>query len=211
MTKVKICGITNVDDARAAIAAGADMLGVNFYRPSPRYITPDAARSLVNDLKSLGSAVEVVGVFVNETIDFVIDITMTTGIDAVQLHGDESPSFCEELNTRDGFRVIKALRVSEDFKPHDAEGYPVHAIMVDAFHRTLRGGTGEQVDFKVARETRQLVPRLFLSGGLSPENVALAIGEVKPYAVDACSLLESSPGKKDAARLKAFVAAVRNS
>jgi phosphoribosylanthranilate isomerase len=210
MTKVKICGITSVNDAHAAIAAGADMIGVNFYRPSPRYITPDTARELVNDLKSLGSPVEIVGVFVNETIDSVTDIVMVTGIDAVQLHGDESPSFCEELNSRDGFRVIKALRPREGFKPDEAKDYPVHAVMLDAFHRTLRGGTGERVDFNLARETRKIVPRLFLSGGLSPENVRDAIDKVEPYAVDACSLLESSPGKKDAARMKAFVAAVRN-
>ena len=211
MTKIKICGITNLDDARAAIDAGADMLGVNFYRPSPRYITPDAARELVNGLKDQNSGVEIIGVFVNETIESVIDIAMSTGIDAVQLHGDESPSFCEEINTRDGFRVIKALRVSEEFVPNDAQQYPAHAIMIDAFHRTLRGGTGQTVDFEVARETRRLVPRLILSGGLSAENVADAIREVAPYAVDACSLLESAPGKKDTARMTAFVAAVRNS
>ena len=210
MTKIKICGITNVEDARAAVAAGADMLGVNFYQPSPRYITPDAARDLINDLKSVDSAVEIVGVFVNETIDFVIDVAMVTGIDTLQLHGDESASFCEELNTRDGFRVIKALRAREGFAPNEAEAYPVHAVMLDAFHRTLRGGTGERVDFNLARATRRLVPRLFLSGGLSPENVREAIATVEPYAVDACSLLESSPGKKDAARMSAFVAAVRN-
>jgi phosphoribosylanthranilate isomerase len=187
------------------------MLGVNFYRPSPRYIMPDAARELVNDLRSRNILIEIVGVFVNETVDTVIDIAMMTGIDAVQLHGDESPSFCEELNTRDGLKVIKAIRVSEEFKSHDAQQYPVPAILLDAFHRTLRGGTGEKVDFNVARETRRLVPRLFLSGGLSPANVADAINQVEPYAVDACSLLESSPGKKDAARMRAFVAAVRNS
>ena len=135
---------------------------------------------------------------------------MVTGIDAVQLHGDESAAFCEELNTRDGFRVIKALRAREGFAPDEAQDYPVHAVMLDAFHRTLRGGTGERVDFNLARETRRLVPRLFLSGGLSPENVREAIATVEPYAVDACSLLESSPGKKDAARMSAFVAAVRN-
>jgi len=211
MTKVKICGVTSVDDAHAAIDAGADMLGVNFYRPSPRYLTPDTVRELVNDLKSHSIPVEVVGVFVNETIDFVIDMAILTGIDAVQLHGDESPSFCEELNTREGLKVIKALRVSEEFKPRDAQQYPVPAIMLDAFHRTLRGGTGERIDLDVARATRKLVPRLFLSGGLSPENVADAIHKVGPYGVDACSLLESSPGKKDAARMRAFVAAVRNS
>jgi phosphoribosylanthranilate isomerase len=211
MTKVKICGITNIEDAQAAIDAGADMLGVNFYRPSPRYITTDTARELVNHLKSQGSPVQVVGVFVDELIDSVVDIAMLTGIDAVQLHGDESPEFCEDLNTRDGLRVVKALRVSEEFEPHHAQQYPVDAIMLDAFHKTLRGGTGERVDFNLARQTCKLVPRLFLSGGLSPENVAAAIHEVGPYAVDACSLLESSPGKKDAARMRAFVAAVRNS
>ena len=210
MTKVKICGITNVDDARVATDAGADMLGLNFYRPSPRYITLDAARELVNFLKARNSPVEIVGVFVNETIESVIDTAVVTGLDAVQLHGDEPPSFCEEINTRDGLRVIKALRATEQFVPHDAQQYLTYAIMLDAFHRTLRGGTGQTVDFEVARETRRLVPRLFLSGGLSAENVAEAIHQVEPYAVDACSLLESSPGKKDAARVRAFVAAVRN-
>jgi phosphoribosylanthranilate isomerase len=186
------------------------MLGVNFYRPSPRYITPDAARELVNDLKSNDRTVEIVGVFVNETIESVLDIASVTGIDAVQLHGDESPAFCEEVNTRDGLRVIKALRVSGEFMPDQGQQYPVHGILLDAFHASLRGGTGQTIDFEVARETRRLVPRLFLSGGLSPENVADAIHEVAPYAVDACSLLESAPGKKYAARMRAFVAAVRN-
>jgi phosphoribosylanthranilate isomerase len=210
MTKVKICGITNIDDARAAIDAGADMVGVNFYRPSPRYITPEMARELVNDLKQDGRSIEVIGVFVNETIESVIDTAMLTGIDAVQIHGDESPSYCEELNTRDGLRVIKALQVSQEFSPNDVQQYPVEAILLDAFHRRLRGGTGQTVDFELAQKTRRLVARLFLSGGLSPENVAGAIQEVEPYAVDACSLLESAPGKKDAARVRAFVAAVRN-
>ena len=211
MTKVKICGITNLNDARAAVDAGADLLGVNFYRPSPRYIMPDAAREVVNQLRSDGSPVEIVGVFVNESIESVIDTAIVTGIDVVQLHGDESPSFCEELNTGEGLRVIKALRVGEEFNPKDSQKYPVDAIMLDAFHRTLRGGTGQTIDFEVARLTRGLVSRLYLSGGLSPENVAAAISEVQPYAVDACSLLETIPGQKDAARMRAFVAAVRNS
>ncbi|HYX29222.1 MAG TPA: phosphoribosylanthranilate isomerase [Pyrinomonadaceae bacterium] len=208
--KIKICGITNLEDARAAIAAGADMLGVNFYRPSPRCITPDAARELVNDLNSYDRPVEVVGVFVNETVDAIIDIAVLTGIDLVQLHGDESPSICEEINTRNGFSVIKALRVGERFSPQDATQYPVDAIMLDAFHQTLRGGTGQTIDLDVARATHELVPRLFLSGGLSPENVAAAIAAVNPYGIDACSSLESSPGKKDAERMRAFVQAARN-
>jgi phosphoribosylanthranilate isomerase len=211
MTKVKICGITNLEDARAAADAGAHMLGLNFYRPSARYIAPEVARALVNDLKASGRSIEVVGVFVDEPIDSVIDIANTTGIDSVQLHGDESPAFCEELNTRDGLTVIKALRVGDDFKINSAQQYPAHAIMLDAFHQTLRGGTGMTLDWEVARETRKIVPRLFLSGGLSPENVTDAVRAVKPYAVDACSLLESAPGKKDSARMSAFVAAVRNS
>lgn len=211
MVRVKICGITNLEDARAAIDAGADMLGLNFYRSSPRYIAPDAARELTNSLRMYDRQIESVGVFVDEPIDNVSDIAVMTGIDMVQLHGDESPAFCEELNTRDGLRVIKALRAAAEFRPVNAQEYRVHAIMIDAFHRGLRGGTGKTVDVNLARETRELVPRLFLSGGLSPENVAAAINEVRPYAVDACSLLESAPGKKDAARMRAFVAAVHSS
>jgi phosphoribosylanthranilate isomerase len=152
-----------------------------------------------------------VGVFVNESTESLLRVTNEAGIDAVQLHGDESPEFCASVKALlNGRTVIKAVRVGAAFDPSDTTSYKVDAIMLDAFHDELRGGTGRVVDWDAAQITRDLVSRLFLSGGLSPENVAAAIAHVRPYAVDACSSLESSPGRKDASRMKAFVRAVRN-
>jgi len=146
-----------------------------------------------------------VGVFVNEeTPELVEQIAAEAGVGALQLHGDESPEYCRALNHR---RVIKVLRVSRDFVPERALDYEVEAIMLDAFDKDLRGGTGQTIDWRIARRTRELVSRLFLAGGLSPENVASAIAAVGPYAVDACSALETSSGKKDPQRLRAFVQA----
>lgn len=203
MTHVKICGITNLEDALAAVAAGAEMLGFNFYRPSSRYIEPRAARAIIDEFAS--TDLLTVGVFVNEaTPELVEQIADEAGVGALQLHGDESPAYCRALKHR---RVIKVLRVNHDFVPERALDYEVEGIMLDAFHKDLRGGTGQTIDWSVAGRTRELVPRLFLAGGLSPENVAAAIAAVGPYAVDACSALENSPGKKDPQRLRAFVAA----
>jgi phosphoribosylanthranilate isomerase len=214
MVKVKICGIANLEDARSAIAAGADMLGFNFYRPSPRFIEPAQVRKI---LESLHSEIEehgitMVGVFVNEASPAVVaDIVDQADLNAVQLHGDESIEFCAALKQLlNGKLLIKVLRVTETFDPAETERYDVDAIMLDAFHREMTGGTGQVVDWIVARTTRELVPRLFLAGGLSPENVAEAIAEVGPFAVDACSSLESTPGRKSAERMKAFVRAARN-
>jgi phosphoribosylanthranilate isomerase len=214
MVKVKICGITNFEDAVAATEAGADMLGFNFYRPSSRYIEPARAREIIDQLRETetSSSVQIVGVFVDESIDSVVRIVNETRLDAVQLHGDESPEFCAQLKSLlAGKTIIKALRVNGSFDPRTASSYSVQAIMLDAFHEQLRGGTGRVVDWDIARAVRDLVPQLFLSGGLSPENVAQAISRVEPFAVDACSLLESSPGRKDAPRMQEFVGAVRNS
>ena len=214
MVRVKICGITNLEDARAAIEAGADMLGLNFYRPSPRFIEPQEARKIIGTVREeIGNrALTLVGVFVNETSpDSVTRIVAAAGVDGVQLHGDESIEFCAGLKQllKDTF-LIKVLRVTDAFDPAETERYDADAIMLDAFHRELRGGTGQVVDWTVARSVRELVPRLFLAGGLSPENVGQAIAAVRPYAVDACSSLESTPGRKNAERMKAFVQAVRN-
>ena len=214
MVRVKVCGITNIEDARAAIDAGADMLGFNFYRPSPRFIEPREAKKIIGAIRDeIGSReLALVGVFVNETSpDAVAHIVAAAGVDAVQLHGDESLEFCAGLKLllRDTF-LIKVLRVTDTFDPAETERYNADAIMLDAFHRELRGGTGQVVDWTVARSARELVPRLFLAGGLSPENVGQAIAAVRPYAVDACSSLESTPGRKNAERVKAFVQAVRN-
>ena len=207
MVQVKICGITNLEDALAAVAAGAHALGFNFYRKSPRFIEPDAACEIVRELPP---DLLTVGVFVNEAgPDTVARIADQAGVHAVQLHGDESPDYCEALAGR---LVIKALRVGAAFEPEQALRFPVHAILLDAFDASdsaMRGGTGQTCDWTVARHTRELVPRLFLAGGLAPENVAGAIAAVGPYGVDAASGLEISPRRKDAARMRAFVAATR--
>jgi phosphoribosylanthranilate isomerase len=202
---VKICGITNLEDALLAVDAGADALGFNFYRPSPRYIAPIAARAIINELPE---TILTVGVFVNEdSPDTVEHIATEAGVTAIQLHGDESPQFCAALRDR---YVIKVLAMAEDFDPLQALAYNVHAFMVDAFDRKARGGTGRTVDWSAAQRLSAVVPKLFLAGGLSPENVLFAISAVAPYAVDACSALESSPGKKDPKRVHAFVQAIRS-
>jgi len=211
---VKICGITNLEDALAAVDAGAAALGFNFYPPSPRYIEPRLARDIIEQLQAViplpvggvrgGTKLLTVGVFVNESPRAIEELALEAGVAALQLHGDESPENCRALKDR---FVIKALAVKDDFDPLSAREYPVEAIMLDAFSRKLRGGTGQTIDWSIARRTRELVPKLFLAGGLSPENVAEAIRAVEPFAVDACSALEVQPGKKDHDRVRAFVKA----
>ncbi len=204
MTLIKICGITNLEDAVAAVAAGADALGFNFYKPSPRYITPQNAREIIEQLS--GSLLKV-GVFVNEELESVRNITAEADLTALQLHGDESPAYCSELAHQ---YIIKVLAVSHDFDPTMTQRYQVDAIMLDTKHNTLRGGTGRAFDWSIAQQVSQRVPKLYLAGGLSPENVADAIETVRPYAVDACSSLEDQPGTKNHERMRAFVAAVRS-
>ena len=204
MTLVKICGITNLEDAMAAIDAGADALGFNFYKPSPRYISPEAAGSIVNQLPP---RVLSVAVFVNETHSNIRDITTTSRIETLQLHGDESPEFCNELNEYD---IIKAFRVGNEFRPEQTLEFDVKSVMLDTSHPRLRGGTGDVFDWAIAAPVSGMVRELFLAGGLSPENVANAIDQVRPFAVDACSSLERVPGRKDQLRVAEFVAAVRN-
>jgi phosphoribosylanthranilate isomerase len=200
MPLVKICGITSLRDALGCVEAGADALGFNFYPSSPRYIDPVAVRRIVADLPA---SVLTVGVFVNErTPEAVEEIASAAGVEAVQLHGEETPEYCDALAHR---FVIKVLRVGESFQEASALDYAVPAIMLDAFDRKARGGTGRVIDWKLARETRQLVGKLFLAGGLSPENAAAAISAVDPYAVDACSALEVKPGEKDLDRVREFV------
>ncbi|HEV2882346.1 MAG TPA: phosphoribosylanthranilate isomerase [Pyrinomonadaceae bacterium] len=204
MVKVKVCGITNRADALAAVEAGADALGFNFYARSPRYIAPEDARRII---AALPPGVMCVGVFVNEeSAATVARMAKESGVSAVQLHGDESPEYCAAMG---GHEVIKALRVGKDFAPEAATAYPAQSILLDAYDPRARGGTGETFDWTLARQTREVVAQLYLAGGLTPENVAGAIAAVAPYAVDVCSGVELAPGQKDAARVRAFVAAVR--
>ena len=205
MTFIKICGITNLEDARAAVAAGADALGFNFYNPSPRYITPQRAREIIEELPA---SVLAVGVFVNEPMKSVNAIASEAGIAALQLHGDESPDYCREF-ARDRY-VIKTLAVSDDVDLELINSYDVHAIMLDTRDSRLRGGTGKSFDWSVSRRVNQSVEKLFLAGGLSPENIENAIETVRPYAVDACSALEDAPGRKNHERMRAFVNIARS-
>jgi len=202
MVRVKICGITNLEDARASIDAGAHALGFNFYPPSPRYIEPTTARRIIEQLPA---SILCVGVFVNlPDAEQVKRLASEAGVQAVQLHGDESPEYCQKL--KDLF-VIKALRVNSEFEPERAARYETEAVLLDGFSSVAYGGVGQRFDWSVAMRTRELVGKLFLAGGLNAYNVAAAIKLVQPYAVDACSGLESVPGRKDMAKVRAFIEA----
>ena len=205
--QVKVCGITNLEDALAALDAGADVLGFNFYAKSRRFVEARVVREIVDQLPS---GCLTIGVFVNvPEPDIVARIADEAGVAGVQLHGEESPDYCRALAGR---FVIKALRVGPEYKPEQALVYPVDAVLLDAFDTTdpsVRGGTGHTCDWKLARLTRALVPKLFIAGGLTPDNVADAIAAVDPYGVDAASGLEVNPRRKDTARMRAFVAATR--
>ena len=206
MTLIKICGITNLNDAQAAVAAGADALGFNFYKPSPRYITPESAREIIN---TMPDSILTVGVFVNEeSPEAVRAIANHVGLKALQLHGQESPAYCRALNS-DAW-VIKTFSVSSDFDLKQIEAYEVDAVMLDTKDNRLHGGTGRVFDWSIAQHVSQLVPKLYLAGGLSPENVSEAIEMVHPYAVDACSALEDKPGIKNHERMRVFVNKVRS-
>ncbi|HEY6465976.1 MAG TPA: phosphoribosylanthranilate isomerase [Candidatus Acidoferrales bacterium] len=204
-TRVKICGITNWTDARRAFEAGADFLGFNFYSGSPRYISPAQAGKIV---KRLPEGVAAVGVFVNETEDAVIEVARRLKLDFVQLHGEETPATVAKIAMY--VPVIKALRVRKPFRVAQLQRFKcASAFLLDGFDRRARGGTGKTFDWTVARRVKR-GRNIFLAGGLSPENVAEAQKSVTPYALDVCSGVEARPGKKDAARIKAFMRAVRN-
>jgi phosphoribosylanthranilate isomerase len=205
MPLIKICGITNLEDALVSIEAGADALGFNFYKKSPRYIEPVKAREII---ERLPVSVLNVGVFVNENSpEDVAGIAQEVKLNAVQLHGEESPEYCAGLKS---YHVIKAFRVSPRFKSEDVLKFKVDSILLDTYSREAQGGTGEIFDWSIAAETQNLFPKVFLAGGLAPENIARAIRQVNPYAVDVCSGLEVINGKKDARKVQAFIQAVRN-
>lgn len=194
--RLKVCGITSIENARASIECGAEFLGFNFYRKSPRYISPDAARTIIEQLPS---NITTVGIFVNEAQpQDVVEILNVSGAQLAQLHGDEDAAYCEAVGAK---RVIKALRVGEGFDVQQVLNYPAWAILLDAFDKNLYGGTGKTANWEVAREAAKLT-RLFLAGGLSPENIAEAIQAVQPFAVDVNSGVESAPGVKAADKLK---------
>lgn len=197
MTTVKVCGITNPEDARVAAEAGADMVGFIFYPPSPRYVTPEQVRRMV---EMLPPDLVTVGVFVNETVETVTRVVATSGIQMVQLHGEEGPELCQALPCR----VIKAFRFTPQVRPEMMRDYAVEAFLIEGFHADFYGGVGAQADW---HQVAALQPygRMILAGGLTPENVQAAIRIARPYGVDVGSGVETAPGKKDWHKVRTFV------
>jgi phosphoribosylanthranilate isomerase len=207
-TKVKICGITRLDDAELAVELGAWAIGMVFYERSPRRCSLDAAEDIVAALRR---RVELCGVFVNPTMEEIVAVGERLHPTLLQLHGDEGPSFCSEAARRTGARVIKALQISDAGDVRDAERFHTDFHLLDTRSATagktgLRGGTGETFDWDLLAARRSKTP-LILSGGLDAGNVAEAIERFHPFAVDTASGTESSPGHKDPAKLRDFFAA----
>jgi phosphoribosylanthranilate isomerase len=197
MVKVKICGITNLDDALMAVEAGADALGFVFFGASPRHIFCEQAASIIRHLPPF---VQTVGLFVNESLTKVNETTDRCGLDIVQLHGEEPPGFCAAVRRR----VIKVLRIKDASSLEPIDDYPVSAFLLDAWSPTAPGGTGKTFNWDIAKSAAQK-GRIILAGGLTPENVSEAIRQVRPYAVDVSSGVESAPGKKDHAKVREFI------
>jgi phosphoribosylanthranilate isomerase len=205
MVRVKICGMTNLEDALLAAELGADALGFIFYAKSPRYVAPETARAIIAQLPPFVAAV---GVFVDEAAALVQELAARTGLDWVQLHGQESPDYCRSL----GRKVIKAFRIQDEGSLSRLADYrgAAQALLLDTYKKGQVGGTGETFDWHLARQAKQYGP-IILAGGLTPENVAMAIATAQPAAVDAASSTEAVPGKKDPAKLRAFFEAAVSS
>jgi len=202
--QIKICGITNARDAKACIDLGAQMIGINFYPQSPRYIQPEAARQIVEMLPTKTRAV---GVFVHGDADAIRKTAYSAGLRCVQLHGNFSPDITRQLAGE--FHVIRAFATHMDFRPEDVSLFPNCDALIDAHHPDLRGGTGQTCNWEDARAALAFARFLILSGGLNPRNVGRAIRTVTPHAVDVCSGVESAPGVKDHRAIENFIRAVR--
>jgi phosphoribosylanthranilate isomerase len=203
MTAIKICGITNKEDACCAAASGADALGFIFHPPSPRYVTPEIVKGIIEELPY---AVITVGVFVNLDVLEVKKIVALCGLDMVQLHGAESPAFCSQFPSA---QVIKALALRSEDDLAQLRHYAVKAVLVDAFDPQRHGGTGAKADWTLAARVKKELP-LILAGGLSLANIQEAIKAVSPDAVDINSGVESAPGKKDHIKVKEIIELVHS-
>jgi len=198
MVKVKICGITNLEDAQLAVDLGADALGFNFCKKSPRYIEPSKAKLIIEELPPL---VSTIGVFADEfSPERISSIAHAVGLNAVQLHGSESPEYVKKV---DELRVIKTFRVDPEFDLALLSAYSAGAYLLDTFDPELMGGTGKVFNWEIAVAAKAY-GRIILAGGLKQENIVEAIRQVHPYAVDICSGVESEPGKKDPERMTAL-------
>ena len=202
-TRVKICGITSVADGLAAAEAGADMIGLMFYESSPRQIT--LARA-VEISRALPLFLMRVGVFVNAPADFVLRAIGECNLTMLQFHGDETSDFCTQF----GLMNMKAIRVRDAGSLVQLENYQTDAFLLDAHSKNGLGGTGEKFNWDLAVEAQKFGKPIFLAGGLTPENVADAVRKVHPFGVDVSSGVESAPGIKDHAKVKAFITAAKS-
>ncbi|MEN9562582.1 MAG: N-(5-phosphoribosyl)anthranilate isomerase [Chloroflexota bacterium] len=220
MTKIKICGIKTLKDAQAAITAGADYLGFNFYPKSVRFIEKSACAEITSVLKREHPQIKLVGVFVNSPVDEIKDILQTRHLDLAQLHGDETPDMLSALNGK----AFKAIRLSSTesveasvypflqsalFRESVTESVYKPAMLIDAAVKGVYGGSGVTADWTAAAKLAQQYP-LLLAGGLAPENVADAVRQVQPWGVDVASGVEAAPGEKDAGKMSEFVKAVKS-
>jgi phosphoribosylanthranilate isomerase len=199
--RVKFCGITRLEDAREAARLGAWAIGLNHHPPSPRFCEPAAAEEIGGLLRR---ELEIVGVFVDATLDRIAAAAQNESLTMIQLHGGEGPAFCREAARRTGCRVIKALRVKSTAEVRAAEAYRTDFHLLDAYHPGAPGGTGESFDWDLLAGRRSDVP-LILAGGLVPRNVAEGVVAAHPFAVDVASGVESQPGIKDHAMMAAFL------
>ena len=203
IVRVKICGLTNAPDAVAAAEAGADALGFMFFAGSKRNISFADAAAIIRELPAFVSKV---GVFVNATADEIRRAVDETGLDTLQLHGEEPPEFCAQFTP---LKVVKAFRLRDRDSLQECLKYPEHAWLLDSFVDGAHGGTGVTADWNLAAEAVRLHRRVILAGGLRVETVAEAVRRVRPFAVDVSSGVESAPGRKDAAKVRAFIESVR--
>lgn len=207
--RIKICGVTRPDDAAMVAAAGVEFIGLNFWSGSKRFVSAERAPAVVAAARGAGPA-RLVGVFVNATRDDIAATARALSLDVVQLHGDETPADVVAVAHATGCAVWKAIAVGRPSDLDRLDIWPSDAILLDA-PTARRGGAGKVFDWSLAREARRAYParRFVLAGGLNPENVAAALTELGPWAVDVASGIESAPGIKDPAKFAAFVAAVR--
>jgi phosphoribosylanthranilate isomerase len=204
VTRVKICGVSDPADARRVADLGAWALGMIFWPDSPRACPVEVAETIGADLQR---RLELVGVFVNASLDEVAGTADRCGLTMVQLHGDEGPAYCREVARRTGAKVMKAVRVRDAAQLHDLQRFSTDYHLLDAYSPRTPGGTGETFDWELARRHPR-TPPVVLSGGLDPDNVGAAIDTARPFAVDVASGTEAAPGRKDPAKLEAFVRAV---
>ena len=205
MTWIKICGVTNIEDALKVVELGADALGFVFYENSPRKIAKEKAKEIIDKIQTLEQRVVKVGVFVDELEEKVNRIASYCNFDILQFHGDETLDYCKKFPQK----IIKAFRIKDKESLVDIPKYEVDYYLLDAYRKDLPGGTGRTFNWALAKEAREFGRPIILSGGLNPENIIEALGRVSPFGVDVSSGVELSPGQKDHKKLEEFMTKVK--